>query len=27
MIYWLAACALKTTGEVQVIDGGRRIGR
>jgi 3-oxoacyl-[acyl-carrier protein] reductase len=26
MIFWLAACALKTTGEIQVIDAGRRIG-
>jgi 3-oxoacyl-[acyl-carrier protein] reductase len=26
-IYWLAACAMKTTGEIQLIDGGRRIGR
>lgn len=26
-IFWLAAGAMKTTGELQVIDGGRRIGR
>ncbi|HEY0747108.1 MAG TPA: SDR family oxidoreductase [Steroidobacteraceae bacterium] len=27
MIFWLAAGALKTTGEIQVVDAGRRIGR
>jgi 3-oxoacyl-[acyl-carrier protein] reductase len=26
MVFWLAAGALKTTGEIQVIDGGRRLG-